>query len=143
MAAPIFGCVLPGQPMICDFSQLTPTKLVTNIPNPGFVSDLTFFIFPALNSPIPPGYGAMLYYAVPPFVDWCVIGCVLSDKPSAIFHTGMQCCCIMYYTILPSLPLYSYYYILYALYYRLVKQRRNEEIPLYSIMRLLGTVSST
>ena len=88
MSVPIFGCVLPGQPLITEFTVVSPTKCITNIPNPGFVSDLTFFIFPTVTSPIPVGFGAILYYSIPPFVDWSLIGCVLTEKPSAIFHTG-------------------------------------------------------
>ena len=39
-------------------------------------------------TPIPIGYGAILYYAVPPFQNWEIIGAVSPEKPSGIFRTS-------------------------------------------------------
>jgi len=37
---------------------------------------------------LPYGYGAILYYSIPPFHNWEIIGAVHSSKQSGIFRTG-------------------------------------------------------
>jgi hypothetical protein len=86
MSAPLFGVVVPGRFPQTDFVTIDNTKCVTELHNPLGVNELTFFLLP--NTPIPPGYGAVLYYSVPPFQNWEVLGCVFPDKPSGIFRTG-------------------------------------------------------
>lgn len=54
---------------------------------PTLVPELTFFLLPT--TPIPPGYGAVLYYSIPPFETWELIGSVFPEKPSGSFRTGM------------------------------------------------------
>lgn len=50
------------------------------------MTDLTFFMLPS--TPIPPGFGGVLYYSKPPFTDWELLGCVSPEKPSGVFRTG-------------------------------------------------------
>ena len=69
-------------------------------------SPVTFFMLPS--TPVPPGkperfvvligfiffvidflgYGAVLYYSVPPFSSWELLGSVSPGKQSGIFRTG-------------------------------------------------------
>lgn len=53
---------------------------------PTEVNEITFFMLPT--TPIPAGYGAVLYYSVPPFTSWMVIGAITPDKQSGTFRTG-------------------------------------------------------
>lgn len=84
--APLFGIVIPGRSVITDFQVLDTTKAITVVENPQMVSELTFFLLPTTS--IPPGYGAILYYSLPPFQEWSLIGSVDPMKPSGIFRTG-------------------------------------------------------
>lgn len=86
MAAPLFGVVVPGRPAVFEFQAIDATKAITIIQQPSTVTEITFFLLPS--SPIPAGYGAILYYAVPPFTNWEVLGAVSINKPSGIFRTG-------------------------------------------------------
>lgn len=84
--APLFGLVIPGRPVITEFQTIDPTKAITIVEQPATVAEITFFLLPT--TPIPPGYGAILYYAVPPFNNWVCIGAVDVSKPSGTFRTG-------------------------------------------------------
>lgn len=84
--APLFGIVIPGRPVITEFQVLDTTKAVTVVENPQMVSELTFFLLPT--TVIPPGYGAILYYSLPPFQQWSLIGAIDPMKPSGTFRTG-------------------------------------------------------
>lgn len=50
------------------------------------MSEVSFFMLPG--APVPPGYGAVLYYSIPPFQTWTLVGSVFPNKPSGIFRTG-------------------------------------------------------
>eukprot|EP00349_Pseudokeronopsis_sp_Brazil_P002159 CAMPEP_0202964564 /NCGR_PEP_ID=MMETSP1396-20130829/8645_1 /ASSEMBLY_ACC=CAM_ASM_000872 /TAXON_ID= /ORGANISM="Pseudokeronopsis sp., Strain Brazil" /LENGTH=183 /DNA_ID=CAMNT_0049686759 /DNA_START=128 /DNA_END=679 /DNA_ORIENTATION=- len=84
--APLFGIVIPGRPVITDFQVLDSTKAITLVESPQMVSELTFFLLPTTT--IPPGYGAILYYSLPPFQEWSLIGSIDLSKPSGAFRTG-------------------------------------------------------
>ena len=86
--APIFGCVIAGRPLITDFNVVDATKCIAIIEAPWFINDITLFVFPNAIATIPFGYGVALYYSVPPYGTWSIIGCIQVDKPSAVFHTG-------------------------------------------------------
>jgi Protein of unknown function (DUF775) len=62
------------------------TKAVVMIAEPATIPELTFFLLPS--TPIPAGYGAVLYFSIPPFEHWVLIGSVTLDKPSGSFRTG-------------------------------------------------------
>ncbi len=83
---PLFGLVIPGRPVITEFQLLDSMKAMTIVEQPATVADITFFLLPS--TPIPPGYGAILYYATPPFNSWVLIGSVDPSKPSGVFRTG-------------------------------------------------------
>lgn len=85
-AQPLFGVVIPGRPLITEFQVVDATKAVAIVEQPASVTELTFFILPT--TVIPPGYGAILYYSVPPFQNWILIGSVDPTKPSGIFRTN-------------------------------------------------------
>jgi protein Hikeshi len=86
VVAPLFGIIIPGRPLISEFQLLDSTKAITIIEQPGMVSELTFFLLPTTS--IPSGYGAILYYSLPPFQNWVLLGSVDPSKPSGIFRTG-------------------------------------------------------
>ncbi|RHY32192.1 hypothetical protein DYB32_002774 [Aphanomyces invadans] len=44
-------------------------------------TDITFFMLP--QSPVPPGFAAVLYFAVPHLQNWQLLGSVFAEKPSA------------------------------------------------------------
>mmetsp|Transcript_6860 Transcript_6860/g.14891 ORF Transcript_6860/g.14891 Transcript_6860/m.14891 type:complete len:203 (+) Transcript_6860:29-637(+) len=83
--ASLFGVVVPGRPLITEFQALDSTKAATLLENPGGVTEITFFLLPT--TPVPPGFGAILYYSVPPFQNWTILGSVYPAKPSGIFRT--------------------------------------------------------
>ncbi len=82
----LFGVVIPGRPLITDFTLVDSTKAVALIEQPSFVNEITFFLLPSTS--IPTGCGAILYYSVAPFQEWTLIGSVSPNKPSGIFRTG-------------------------------------------------------
>eukprot|EP01038_Epipyxis_sp_PR26KG_P016895 gene16895-23181_t len=83
---PLFGVLIPGRHIITDFQAVDNTKAISIIESPQLVSELSFFMLPS--TPIPPGYGAILYYSLPPFTEWTLLGSVDPSKPSGIFRTG-------------------------------------------------------
>ena len=85
-STPLFGVVVPGRHIITDFQLVDNTKAVALIEQPSSIAELTFFLLPTTT--IPEGYGAILYYSVPPFENWLLLGAVYPSKPSGIFRTG-------------------------------------------------------
>eukprot|EP01041_Mallomonas_annulata_P006767 gene6767-13713_t len=85
-SVPFFGVVAPGRPVITDFRPIDETKCVVEFIDPTSITELTFFMLPS--SPVPPGFGAVLYYSVPPFQQWEIIGAISPEKPSGIFRTS-------------------------------------------------------
>ena len=81
-----FGIVVPGRPVLTEFQQISECKCISFINDPCSVAEITFFLVPS--SPIPQGYGAILYYALPPFENWEIIGTIDPSKPSGTFRTG-------------------------------------------------------
>jgi hypothetical protein len=87
MSAP-FGIVVPGRPVMVNFEVLAPDKCYIDLPMPQIVPEITFFLQPGAETSIPAGFGAVLYYSVPPLDSWEILGSVTPQKP-----TGMT----MYY----------------------------------------------
>lgn len=86
-SSPLFGVVVPGRPVITEFTPIESTKAVALLPEPSLIPDLTFFLLPT--TPVPHGYGAILYYALPPYFNhWEIIGSISPEKPSGSFRTG-------------------------------------------------------
>ncbi len=86
VVAPLFGVIIPGRPLISEFQLVDSTKAITLVENPYMVAELTFFMLPT--TVIPSGFGAILYYSLPPFQQWELIGSIDPSKPSGIFRTG-------------------------------------------------------
>ncbi len=86
MTSQLFGIVVPGRPVITEFQLVDSTKAMTMLEQPATVPELTFFLLPT--TVIPPGYGAILYYSIPPFQNWVLIGSIDPAKPSGIFRTN-------------------------------------------------------
>ncbi|CAH0515103.1 unnamed protein product [Peronospora belbahrii] len=81
-----FGLVIAGRPVMTDFREIGPAHYVVDILDPTQITDLTFFLLPG--SPVPLGFGAVLYFAVPALQNWQLLGTVFAEKPSAIFRTS-------------------------------------------------------
>ena len=81
----LFGIVVPGRPLISEFQPVSDSKAVAVLDFPTLVTEITFFLLPS--SPVPPGYGAILYYSIDQ-VHWELIGAISPEKPSGIFRTG-------------------------------------------------------
>lgn len=81
-----FGVVVPGRAVVIDWRPIDNAKFVTEIAAPAQVSDLTFFLLP--NIVLPDGAGVVLYYSLPPFTEWSVLGALTLEKPSGVFRTG-------------------------------------------------------
>jgi len=86
MLTSLFGVVVPGRPLITEFQPIDETKAISILEHPLSVAEITFFLLPT--TPVPPGYWAVLYYAVPPFDKWQILGAISPDKPSGTFRTG-------------------------------------------------------
>ncbi|GLD99732.1 hypothetical protein PINS_up008460 [Pythium insidiosum] len=86
MSVAQFGLVAVGRPVFTDFQEVGPGRYLTEIADPTQITDLTFFLLPM--SPVPPGYGAVLYFCVPALQNWQLLGSVFAEKPSAILRTG-------------------------------------------------------
>lgn len=82
----LFGVVIPGRPVITEFQVVDATKAMTVVEQPAAVTEITFFILPT--TVVPPGYGAILYYSIPPFQNWILLGSVDPSKPSGTFRTN-------------------------------------------------------
>lgn len=82
----LFGVVVPGRPVITDFQVLDAQRCAVVLDQPALITEITFFLVPP--GCIPPGYGAILYYSVPPFTNWVLLGAIMPEKPSGIFKTG-------------------------------------------------------
>ena len=85
-ANPLFGVVAPGRPAIFDFQPVNETKAITVLQDPSSITEVTFFLL--AGNVIPDGFGAMLYYSIPPFTNWETLGAISPSKPSGIFRTG-------------------------------------------------------
>lgn len=83
---PHFGIVIPGRSLLTEFEAISETKYISFINDPINVSEITFFLIPS--SPLPAGYGVILYYSLHPFQNWEIIGAIDPLKPSGTFRTG-------------------------------------------------------
>uniref|UniRef100_A0A7S2TES9 Hikeshi-like domain-containing protein n=2 Tax=Sar TaxID=2698737 RepID=A0A7S2TES9_PROMC len=84
----VCGVLCPGRPVIIEWHQVESTKLITDLPNPGLISDLSFFLLPGAT--VPPNTAMALYYSVPPFQMWNILGSISDVTPSATFSTGWE-----------------------------------------------------
>mmetsp|Transcript_2949 Transcript_2949/g.3369 ORF Transcript_2949/g.3369 Transcript_2949/m.3369 type:complete len:211 (-) Transcript_2949:783-1415(-) len=84
----VCGVLCPGRPVVVDWHQIESTKLICDIPDPGQVSDLSFFLLPGAT--IPQDSAMALYSSIPPFELWNLVGFVDVNSPSATFSTGWQ-----------------------------------------------------
>jgi len=80
------GLLIPGRPVSTAFSWVSPTQLMTTIPNPGTISELAVFLLPG--ETLPQGSGLTFFWATPPFTDWVALGTSSASAPSGIFRTG-------------------------------------------------------
>ena len=89
----MIGIVIPGMPIITG-GPLSQTNVVADVNNPATINNITLFQTESL----PNGYGAGLYFSVPPFDSLEFIGCVANQRPSDIFYTSwslnprVNCC---------------------------------------------------
>ena len=81
-AQTLFGIIIPGRPLITEFQPVDATKAITVVEHPSIINEIAFFLLPTY------GYGAILYYSLPPFQNWILIGSIDLQKPSGIFRTN-------------------------------------------------------
>ena len=72
-AAPLFGVVIAGRPVITDFAPVGDGRCVATVASPADVSELSFFLLP--HSPVPAGHGAVLHYTCDG-AHWQALGAV-------------------------------------------------------------------
>lgn len=63
---------------------ITSNMVVLDVNEPKNINNIGLF----LQELIPEGYGAAMYFAIPPFENLQFIGCVANQRPSDIFYTG-------------------------------------------------------
>lgn len=83
---PPLGLLLPGRPVRTDFVPVGPTRFVLEVPGPGTLPEVGFFLLPGAT--LPAGTGLAVYWALPPYEDWAILGTVLGTAPSGIWRTG-------------------------------------------------------
>ena len=87
MLQSLFGVVVPGRALLTEWQAVSEARCVTPpLLEPASINEITFFLLPS--TPIPPGHGAVLYYATPPGTSWSILGAVTPYKPSGTFRTG-------------------------------------------------------
>lgn len=82
----MLGMLVAGRPVTTEFRAISADKLVAEVPAPGQVAELSVFLLPGVQ--LPPDKGIVVYYAMPPFADWCALGVLHAGRPSAVFRTG-------------------------------------------------------
>jgi len=81
----MFGLVVPGHPVITEFTQVGTTQWSVELQNPASISNLTFFI----TGPLPAECAAALSCSFSPsFTSFEFLGAVATEFPSDIFNTG-------------------------------------------------------
>lgn len=99
--APLFGIIIPGQPIWTDFVQVDPSGMKYtltirdfNLHQASSISDIVFVILPDQQQqcPIPPSHGAILYSQINGSSNsgggFDLLGAVTSNRPSGIFKTN-------------------------------------------------------
>lgn len=81
-----FGIIVPGRFPITDFTAINQTTCVCEIPEPGTIPEVTFYMQPDALSMIPSGFGAVLYYCTGS--ENVLLGSIFAEKPSGTFRTG-------------------------------------------------------
>ncbi len=79
----MIGLVIPGVPLI-TCGPITQNMAIVDVYDPKNISNISLF----LQELIPEGYGAALYFSIPPFSDAQFIGCIANQRPSDVFYTG-------------------------------------------------------
>ncbi len=90
MAAPVtelFGLIIPGRMVMNQFQQISADRFALSAEYPLGIEEITFFFLPSAAQLIPLNYGAVLYYSLPPFNSWEIIGSITPDRPSGNFRT--------------------------------------------------------
>jgi len=87
MPRAVFGLLAGSRPVNLDFRQ-TPsaTRFVAEVLAPAQAAELALFLLPG--SELPPGSGAVVYFAVPPFSSWSALTTLTAMRPSSIVRTG-------------------------------------------------------
>jgi len=81
--ANMFGLLIPGRPMMGEFRQVSPQKVVIDVVAPAFVRE---FCVTILNPALPVDHGVAVYYALAPFQEWSYVGQLSLNEPTNIFR---------------------------------------------------------
>ena len=82
MAAPLFACLVPGRPIVTEFTPIDNQKLICTLPQP---MQITQFAISLLRPEIPPGMGVGIFYASAQG-DWAYVGQVSIENPTQFFR---------------------------------------------------------
>ena len=89
-----FVLVVPGRHLVDELEVIDSTSCGIDVEYPQTISEVVLSLLP--NSPVPEGYGAVLYYSIPPYDEnntldnFQVLGAVTWEKPSGIFRTAFN-----------------------------------------------------
>ena len=81
------GVVIAGRPLLHEWTQVG-DKLMLDVLHPSTVNELSFFMLPGAQ--LPQGMGVALYYSLPPYELWNILGAVHEGAPSGVFRTGWK-----------------------------------------------------
>jgi len=82
-----FGIVVAGRPVNLDIRQADENKFLAEIPLPSEGSgEIVVFLLPDAPE-LPNDQGIVIYWSIPPFEDWRLLGTLTNNNPSAVFRT--------------------------------------------------------
>ncbi|KAK3913683.1 Protein Hikeshi [Frankliniella fusca] len=86
----MFGLIVSGRIVQTDFQPLTPTNLVSTIPDAENINHVVVFLTGL--TPFPPDMGGLVFFGWPDETtgssNWQLLGFISNEKPSAIFKVS-------------------------------------------------------
>lgn len=81
----MFACLVAGNLVQTNYQEVSDKQIVFLLDSNKPIKNLSVFL--TGTSPLPEGYGAIVYFCWPPFEDkkWQVLGYISNSKPSAFF----------------------------------------------------------
>lgn len=85
-AGDLFACMIPGRPIITQFQQITPDKMVTSVPAPHHIRQFSI----SLLRPIQESFGVGVYFSLQrqdqQQLDWMFLGTLSNLNPTDFFR---------------------------------------------------------
>lgn len=87
MVSTVFGMLVSGRPVQTDFLEVVPgARYVAQLEAPAAISEVSLFLLPG--NDFPADKGIAVYYGVPPYSEWTLLGTLHAGRKSATFRTG-------------------------------------------------------